>query len=118
MEPTRSGPVFSPSTDIFENENVITVLADMPGVRADNLRVDLRERVLTLEGHAEAPEAENEEKILSEYTSSGTFYRQFTLSDTIDQSKIEATLHDGVLRVTLPKVEEAKPRQIEIKTTR
>jgi HSP20 family molecular chaperone IbpA len=115
-EQTRPGAVYSPSVDIFENDNAITVLADMPGVKAQDLKIDLRESMLTLTGRVTAPDSAKESDVLREYQS-GTFFRQFTLSETIDQAKIDAKLTDGVLRLELPKVEKAKPRQITVRTT-
>ena len=114
-EQTRPGAVYSPATDIFEDDNSITVLADMPGVKAQDLKIDLRENVLTLTGRVTPPESGGESDILREYES-GMFFRQFTLSETIDQAKIDARLTDGVLRLELPKVERAKPRQIAVRT--
>jgi HSP20 family molecular chaperone IbpA len=113
-EQTRPGPVYQPSVDIFENENSLTLLADMPGVKADDLKIDLRENVLTLTGHVSSRETNEEHDVLREY-SPGTFFRQFTLSEAIDQAKIDAKLADGVLRLELPKVEKAKPRQITVR---
>lgn len=112
-EQTRPGPVYSPSVDIFENENSLTLLADMPGVKAGDLKIDLRENVLTLTAHVSSRELEGEQDVLREYAP-GTFFRQFTLSETIDQARIDAKLADGVLRLELPKVEKAKPRQISV----
>jgi HSP20 family protein len=114
-EQTRPGPVYTPATDIFENENAITVLADMPGVKAEDLKIDLRENVLTLSGRATPPEGAKESDVIREYQS-GTFLRQFTLAESIDQAKIDAKLVGGVLRLELPKVERAKPRQITVRT--
>jgi HSP20 family protein len=114
-EHTHPGPVYAPATDIFENDASITVLADMPGVKAPDLEVDLRESVLTLTGRVTAPEGQGETDVLREYHAS-TFFRQFTLSETIDQAKISARLVDGVLRLELPKVEKARPRQITVRT--
>jgi HSP20 family molecular chaperone IbpA len=114
-EQTRSGRVYTPATDIFENENSITVLADMPGVRAEDLKIDLRESVLTLTGLVTPPESAKESDVLREYQT-GTFFRQFTLAETIDQAKIDAKLANGVLRLELPKVEKARPRQITVRT--
>jgi len=114
-EQTRSGPVFTPAVDIFEDEKGITVLADMPGVKTDSLKIDLRESVLTLSGSVTPPEGQNETDVLREYHS-GIFFRQFTLAESIDQGKIDAQLKDGVLRLVLPKVERAKPRQITVRT--
>ena len=114
-EQTRPGAVYSPSVDIFENETSITVLADMPGVKVEDLEIDLRESMLTLTGRVTAPNSVKESDVLREYQS-GTFFRQFTLSETIDQAKIDAKLTDGVLRLELPKVEKARPRQITVRT--
>jgi HSP20 family protein len=114
-EQTRPGVVYSPAVDIFENDSAITVLADLPGVNARDLKIDLRESVLTLTGRVTAPETSSEADVLREYQS-GTFFRQFTLSETIDQTKIDAKLTDGVLRLELPKVERAKPRQIMVRS--
>ena len=114
-EQTRPGPVYSPAVDIFENDSSITVLADMPGVKAQDLKIDLRESVLTLTGRVTSPESPKESDVLREFQT-GTFFRQFTLSETIDQGKIDAKLTDGVLRLELPKVEKARPRQITVRT--
>lgn len=114
-EQMRPGPTFMPAVDIFESEREITLLADMPGVKAKDLSIDLRESVLTVEGHIDPPESTNEIDLLREYRT-GNYLRQFTLSEMIDQAKIEAEMKDGVLRLKLPKVEEAKPRKIAVKS--
>jgi len=112
-EQTRPGLVFTPAVDIFETEKDITLLADMPGVKADDLNIDLRESVLSLDGDVKAPEGAGEADVIREYRT-GKYYRQFTLSQVIDQSKIDAELKDGVLRLKLPKVEAATPRKIVV----
>jgi HSP20 family molecular chaperone IbpA len=114
-EQTRPGLVFTPAVDIFETEKQITLLADIPGVTSENLNIDLREDVLTLTGDIAPFEEGDEEDILVEYEI-GRYFRQFTLSEVIDKDRIDAQLTDGVLRLTLPKVEKATPRKIEIKT--
>jgi HSP20 family protein len=114
-EQTRPGLIFTPNVDIFETDTEITLLADMPGVTTDNLTIDLRDNVLTLTGEVAPFEEANEEDILIEYEI-GKYHRQFNLSSVIDQSKIDAKLNDGVLRLSLPKVEKATPRRIEVKT--
>jgi len=114
-EQTKPGMVFTPSVDIFETDRELTLLADLPGVTAENLTIDLRENKLTLTGEVEPFEKADEEDILIEYEI-GKYYRQFSLSSLIDQSQIDAKLTDGVLRLTLPKVAEAKPRKIEVRT--
>lgn len=115
-EQTKPGLVFTPDVDIFETEKGLTLLADMPGVKVKDLNIDLRENVLTLDGDVKKPEGENEVDLLTEYRT-GKYYRQFNLSEIIDQTKIEAKMTDGVLRLTLPKVEAAKPRKINIKVS-
>jgi len=116
MEQTRSGLVFTPDVDIFETEKEMIVLADMPGVKSDNLTIDLREAVLTLDGEVQAPEGKGEVEVFREYRT-GKYYRQFYLSEVIDQGKIEAEMKDGVLRLKLPKIEAAKPRKISVKAS-
>lgn len=114
-EQTRPAPVFTPAVDIFETDTEITLLADLPGVKSDNLSIDLNDGVLTLAGDIEPFENPNEEDLMIEYEI-GKYYRQFTLSEIVDQDKIEANLSDGVLRLRLPKAEKAKPRKIEVKS--
>jgi HSP20 family protein len=111
-EPTRPGAVFSPAVDIFETSEAITVLADMPGVKADGLTIDLRESVLSIDGRVAEVTGE-EHAVLREYET-GSFRREFKLTKLIDQAKIDALLRDGVLRLTLPKAEAARPRKIEV----
>ena len=110
------GLVFIPAVDIFETVKEITVLADMPGVKSRDLNIDLHENVLTLNGEVQAPEGSDEMDMIREYRT-GKYYRQFTLSEKIDQAKIDANLKDGVLRLRLPKVEAAKPRRIAVKAS-
>jgi len=114
-EHTRPGPVYAPAVDIFESDSSITVLADLPGVKAKDLKIDLRENVLTLTAAVTIPELGSEVGVLCEYESGG-FFRQFTLGETVEQSKIDAKLTDGVLRLELPKLERLRPRQIVVRT--
>jgi HSP20 family protein len=112
-EQTRPGVVFTPDVDIFENEQEITLLADMPGVASDDITIDLNENVLTISGDLKPFENKDEADVLIEFEI-GRYHRQFTLSEVIDQSRIEAKHEDGVLRLRLPKAEKAKPRQIAV----
>lgn len=115
-EQTRPGVTFTPTVDIFETEKEMTLLADMPGVKPDDLSIDLRDNTLTLEGDITPPNGQKEESLYEEYAS-GRFYRQFSLSEVIDQAKIDAQLQDGVLRLSLPKVEKATPRKIAVRAS-
>jgi len=113
-EQTTPGLVFTPAVDIFETEKEITMLADMPGARAEDLSIDLRDNTLTLSADIAPVGNTDEENILIEYES-GRYYRQFTLGELINQEKIGAQLNDGVLRLSLPKVEKATPKKITVK---
>ena len=112
-EPTTPGRVFSPQVDIFEDDQALTIVADMPGVPSENVSIDLQNDVLTLTGLPSVSTPDQEEVVLQEFDT-GKFFRQFTLSEVIDQANIKANLNHGVLRVTLPKTGPAQPRKIEI----
>ena len=112
-EQTRPGLVFTPDVDIFETENEITLLADIPGVEPEDMVIDLRDNVITLSAEAKTSSSKDERPVITEY-GTGTYHRQFTLSDAIDQEKIDAKLTDGVLRLTLPKVSKLSPRRISV----
>ncbi|MBF0120725.1 MAG: Hsp20/alpha crystallin family protein [Desulfobacterales bacterium] len=114
-EHTKPGFVFNPAVDILEKGEEIILLADMPGVKAKDLFIDLRDNVLTIEGGIETSEETGKVNILREYNV-GKYYRKFSISEVIDQSKIDAQLKNGVLRLKLPKVEKAAPRKITVKT--
>lgn len=114
-EQTTPGLVFTPSVDIFETDNELTLLADMPGVCKDDLIIDLRDNTLTLSADIAPVENNNEETLLSEYET-GKYYRQFTMGELINQEKIDAKLTDGVLRLVLPKVEKATPKKIVVQS--
>ena len=112
-EQTRPGVVFTPDVDIFENERQITLLADMPGVASDDTTIDVNGNVLSITGEVKPVKSENESDVILEFES-GCFHRQFTLSEVIDLTKIEAKQEDGVLRLNLPKAEKTIPRQITV----
>lgn len=113
-EQTRPGPVFTPAVDIFETENELVVLADMPGVSSDGLNISLENDLLTIEGVVDDQTKPQEKILLQEYLL-GRYWRQFTLGEAVDRDKIEATMTNGRLRLVLPKSEAAKPRKIEVK---
>lgn len=112
-EQTTPGHVFSPLVDIFEDDQALTIVADMPGVPSENVSIDLQEDVLTLTGTPSLAIPEKEEFVLQEFET-GKYFRQFRLSEVIDQATVKAKLDQGVLRVTLPKIGPAKPRKITI----
>lgn len=113
-EQIDQGPTFTPDVDIFETDGNIVVVADMPGVNPENIDIDLRENTLSISGKVLPPEGPDEVDILREYET-GIYFRQFTLSEMIDQPKIDAKMTDGVLRLSLPKVKPVAPRKIKVK---
>jgi HSP20 family protein len=112
-EVTYGGNYFTPRVDIVESDKELTLFADVPGVRSENvdLRYDKGELIL----HARVqPRPATGTRLLGEYEV-GDFYRAFTVHETIDSSKIAAECKNGVLTVHLPKVEAAQPRQISVR---
>jgi HSP20 family protein len=108
-------PHVVPAMDIFEDENGITLLADLPGVSRENLGLRADADTLVLEATASASGPQDMELIYGE-AQLPAYRRQFTLSRELDASRIDAQLKDGVLRLTIPKAEEARPRRIEVRT--
>jgi|UniRef100_A0A7V6A345 HSP20 family protein len=113
-ERVRPGRVFIPAVDIFETPQALVLVADMPGVGGDNVILDLKENLLVIQGQV-GPLPEKETMLAQEYAI-GDYYREFQVGELIDKDKIEATVKNGVLTLTLPKAEKAKPRRIEVKT--
>ncbi len=113
-EPDRGVPFVVPPVDVFENESGITLLADVPGATREGLAVRVDGDTLTLEATASTAGPENMELVYGE-AQFPSYRRQFTLSRELDSSRIEASLKDGVLRLAIPKLEEAKPRRIEVR---
>jgi len=109
-------PVFLPPADIYETNDSIVVMAEMPGVPSNGVDITLERRVLTIRGRSAANEHASYQRVYNEYAD-GDYERVFTLSEAIDRDKIEATLRDGVLHLVLPKAEPARARRIELKTS-
>ncbi|WP_456434081.1 Hsp20/alpha crystallin family protein [Thermosulfuriphilus sp.] len=103
-----------PSVDIYEDEEGIVLLADMPGVSKDGLELKIDKNVLHIRGEISQIAGEEVSPLYAEFVGK-EYYRAFTLGPEVDQDKIQATMSGGVLRLFLPKVEAEKPRKIEIK---
>jgi HSP20 family molecular chaperone IbpA len=101
-----------PPVDIYETPEGLVLLADMPGVAPNDLEIRLEENILTIQGKAK--HAIDSEPIYREFEL-GNFFRQFELSDQVDQEKISARIRHGVLILELPRAEKAKPKQIPVK---
>ena len=115
VERTRSKRLYTPLVDIIEGKDSLYLVADMPGVDANSVDITLEKNVLTINGTVE-PEIPEEHRLVSSEYGIGDYQRTFTLSNEIDGGRIEATVKNGVLRLTLPKAEAAKTRKIPVKT--
>jgi len=101
-----------PAVDIYETDLALRLVADMPGVAQGDIDIRVEDGVLTIEGKTRRPPPED--ALIHEFTLR-SYFRQFKLGEQIDQGKIAAELKHGVLALTLPKVERAQPRRIEVK---
>ena len=113
-EQTRPGFVFRPDVDIVERASEFLVTADLPGVDEQHVDVRLENSVLSIRADL-AVEPEPEWQPLYDEYRVGGFHREFALSDRIDVNEIQAAMKDGVLELHLPKVEEQRPRSIEVR---
>ena len=112
-ERTVPGRFYVPYTDVYETEEALTVVMEMPGVDRKELEVELKDDVLRVEGRIDFAKYEGMEPVYTEYNV-GHWTRSFALSDKVDRERIAAQLEDGVLTLTLPKTAEAQPRRIAI----
>ncbi len=113
-ERTRERKAFTPRVDIYETDDTIFAVADMPGVDEKSVEITLEKGVLTIDGYVEPEQSSKYSLGYAEYEI-GDFHRRFNLSDEIDQDKIAATVKDGVLRLELPKAGPAKAKKISVK---
>ena len=113
QESTIPARVYVPVTDIFETNAALMLALEMPGVDRENINVKLESGVLTIEGEIDFGKYEGMYPVYTEYNV-GNYARTFELSSNIDQDRIRAELKDGVVMLTLPKVEKAKPRKIKV----
>jgi HSP20 family molecular chaperone IbpA len=114
-EGTRTNPVFSPPTDIYETKDALCLILEMPGVEPEGIDVTIDKRVLTIKGRSGASMAHEGYSLTHAEYRDGDYERSFTLSENIDGERIEASVKDGVLRLTLPKVKPAPAKTISVK---
>ena len=105
---------WSPSVDISDEKDKIIVKADLPGVKQDNLNVDIEDGVLTIKGERKEETEKKEKNYYQSECFHGNFVRSFTLPSTVDAAKTKAAYKDGVLEIVLPKKEEAKTKSIKV----
>jgi len=106
---------WSPRADVVENNDSYVIKAELPGVSKNDVKITLRENVLTIKGEKKAEKEEKDHNYHRIERSYGSFERSFSLPSNVKSDKIDAAYKDGVLTLTLPKSEEAKPKEIEVK---
>ena len=109
---------WAPAVDIYEQGTDVVLKAELPGVEPKDVDIRIKNNVLTLRGERKVDNEVKKESYHRVERSYGTFSRAFTLPSTVDTANVKAEYKDGVLRITLPKREEAKPKQIQINVTR
>src|SRR2546421_6654041 len=115
--PEAVTPAWLPLVDIFEEPDAIRLVAELPGVRPSEVKIFVEGNLLTIKGTKEQVAEEKAEKVHRYERTYGAFERTFTLPATVAPEKIKATYENGLLTITLPKVEAAKPHLIEVEVT-
>ena len=106
---------WSPSVDIFENKDSIVLEAELPGMKPEDVNISIENNVLTIHGERKFEKKDDKDNFHRVERSYGSFTRSFTLPPTVSSENVDAEFDNGVLRLTMAKREEAKPRKIEIK---
>lgn len=106
-----------PAVDIHETEDGYVVKADLPGMKREDIQIDLKDNTLQIKGEKKFEEKVSKDNYIRTERAYGTFVRSFTLPHNVDPEKIKASYRDGVLELTLPKKEEAKPKQIKVEVS-
>ncbi len=118
QDPWGYGPLDrlgSPAMDVVENEDGYLVSVDLPGVETSDVEISVADNVLTVKGEKKAQQESENGRVFRKESWEGSFSRALRLSAAVNAEKIDAKMHEGVLHISIPKREEAKPRQIEIK---
>ncbi len=106
-----------PACDVFEGKDAVKIVAELPGVRPEDVKLSLEHNVLTIRGEKKQEAEEQSERVHRYERSYGAFERSFALPSTVDPEKIHAGYQNGVLTVTVPKAERARPREISIQVS-
>jgi len=105
---------FVPSIDVAEDNEAMTVRAELPGLKKENVKIKVREGILTLSGEKKFEDEKKKDNYYRIERQYGSFARSFNLPNTVDADKIEALMKDGVLEVRIPKKPEAKEKEINV----
>jgi HSP20 family protein len=119
LQQDESGAITSawyPAVDVFEDKDAVKIVAELPGVKPQDVKLSLESNTLTIRGEKKQQAEERSERVHRYERSYGSFERAFVLPSTVDGEKISAEYRDGVLTVTVPKAERARPREIPVRT--
>ena len=105
---------WTPTVDVFEDKENLKIVMELPGVKPDDVKISLENQVLTIQGEKKQVAEESSERWHRYERSYGSFERMFTLPSSVDAERIQAKVDNGLLTVTLPKAERARPKQIDI----
>jgi HSP20 family protein len=106
---------WTPAVDVFEDKGSVKIVAELPGVRSEDVKLSIENNVLTIRGEKKQEAEEKTERVHRYERSYGVFERAFALPNSVDSEKIEAKYENGILAVTIPKAEKALPREIPVK---
>jgi HSP20 family protein len=120
MQSEENGALTSawiPACDVFEDKDAVKIIAEVPGVRPEDVKLSIENNLLTIRGEKKQQAEETSERVHRYERSYGTFERTFSLPTTVDPERINANYTHGVLTVTIPKAERARPREIPVKVS-
>lgn len=106
---------WTPAVDVFEDKDSVKIVGEIPGVKPENVRISIENQVLTIRGEKKQVAEESTERVHRYERSYGAFERSFALPNLVDADKIAATYDAGILTVTIPKAERARPKEIQVK---
>ena len=109
---------WAPACDVFEDKQGIKIVAELPGVSPEDVKLSMENNILTIRGEKKPVTEEGTERVHRYERSYGLFERSFSLPSTVDPEKVEAEYTNGLLHVTLPKVERARPREIQVRSAK
>ena len=114
---SETSTAFVPRVDVVENENNISLTFELPGMKKEDIKVTLNDDILTVSGERKFSSEEKDSRFVTREIRSGSFSRSFTLPDTVNHDGIKADYNDGLLEIKLAKLEEVKPKEIEVKVS-
>jgi HSP20 family protein len=108
---------WAPACDVFEDKDTVKIVAELPGVKPEDVKLSIENNLLTIRGEKKQVAEEHNERVHRYERTYGAFERHFALPNTVDADKVEARFEHGVLTIVLPKAERARPREIQVKVS-